>query len=108
MFWPHTRNFCYNDIVSFTGGGVGVGGGVMTFVVDCKQEKCSWVDDAPRNTLLVVLTTVVVDCKHVGSRFLWLAHTRIHVSPWLHTRGLALRSPQNFLNIQKDGSWLYE
>ena len=21
----------------------------MTFVVDCKQERCSWVDDVPGN-----------------------------------------------------------
>ena len=32
----------------FFSGGWGVGG-VMTFVVDCKQERCSWVDDVPGN-----------------------------------------------------------
>ena len=43
MFWPHTLNFCYMEIAVFTGGGL------MTFVVDRKQERCSWVDDVPGN-----------------------------------------------------------
>ena len=75
MFWPHTLHFCYKEL-AFSGV-EGVGWGVMTFVVDCKQERCfRWMTFLETFKYLTRggggwrggVMTFVVDCKQERCR----------------------------------------